>query len=232
MSSFTTKDLKNIIKESLGVDESSKSKINEAYVAQPKQYRLQTELLSDATKSAHLELYDGYVKEFNRISAELDAVDTSSANPNHSKFRSLKIDEAYNLNAIYLHELYFSNISDLHSELKMDSLSFMRLQRDFGTFDAWQKDFIACCKSSRCGWAITGYNTFLQRYVNCVIDLHSMQVPVGFFPIIVMDMWQHAYYRDYVNDAQTYVIAMMKQLDWAVIEERFEKSEKLGNLLR
>jgi len=232
MSSFTTKDLKDVIRDSLGIDEKSDSNINEAYVAQPKKYRLKTELLSDATKVAHLELYDGYIKEFNRISAELDAVDTTAANANHSKFRSLKIDETYNLNAIYLHELYFSNISDLHSELKMDSLSFMRLQRDFGTFDDWQRDFIACCKASRCGWAVTGYSTFLQRYVNCVVDLHSLQVPVGFYPVIVMDMWQHAYYRDYANDVQTYVVAMMKQLNWYIIEDRFEKTERLTNALR
>ena len=64
MSSFTTKDLKDVIRDSLGIDEKSDSNINEAYVAQPKKYRLKTELLSDVTKAAHLELYDGYIKEY------------------------------------------------------------------------------------------------------------------------------------------------------------------------
>ena len=68
--------------------------------------------------------------------------------------------------------------------------------------------------------------------MNCVIDLHSLQVPVGFYPVIAMDMWQHAYYRDYANDVQTYVVAMMKQLNWNIIEDRFEKTERLANALR
>ena len=89
----------------------------------------------------------------------------------------------------------------------MDSLAFMRLERDFGTFDEWQKDFIACCMSSRNGWAITVYNAFLNRYVNIVVDLHSLNVPINCYTIIVMDMWEHSYYRDYLNDKKTYIYA-------------------------
>ena len=61
--------------------------------------------------------------------------------------------------------------------------------------------------------------------MNCSIDLHSKNVPTGMYPVIVMDMWQHAYYKDYLKDAKTYLIAMMKQLNWNVIEERFKKAE-------
>ena len=114
----------------------------------------------------------------------------------------------------------------------MDSLSYMRLSRDFGTFDDWQKDFMAACKSSRCGWVVTGLNIFLQRYTTCVIDLHSTNVPIGFYPIVVMDVWQHAYYRDYLKDVSTYTKAMMKQLNWKVIEKRIEKSERILSAMR
>ena len=209
MAEFTNKDLKENIKKTLGVKD--EERLDESYVAQVKQFKLSTELLSNATKKSHIDLYHGYVETFNRISAELDSASRENANANHSEYRSLKIDETYNMNAAYLHELYFSNISDLQSEISMDSLAYMRLARDFGTFDAWQKDFIACCMSSRCGWAITYFNTYLQRYMNCPIDLHSLNVPVGCYPIVVMDMWQHAYYRDYLNDSKVYVYGMMKQ---------------------
>ena len=135
------------------------------------------------------------------------------------------------MNAIYLHELYFANISDLHSQIAMDSLAYMRIARDFGSFDAWQKDFIACCLASRCGWAMTYFNTYLQRYMNCSIDLHSLNVPFGALPVIVMDMWQHAYYKDYLRDSKTYVYGMMKQLNWEIIERRFKKADKLSQIL-
>jgi len=230
MSDFTNKNLRDNIRESLGLNENEE--LNEVYVAQLKQYNLPTELLSVANKRNHIELYEGYVENFNRVSAELDTADRSAANSNHSEYRSLKIDEAYNMNGAYLHELYFSNISDLHSQISMDSLSYMRLSRDFGGFDKWQEDFIACCMASRCGWAVTIYSTYLQRYVNCVVDLHSLQIPIGSYPVIVMDVWQHAYYRDYLRDARTYVHAMMKQLNWNVIEERIRKADKIQKALR
>ncbi len=227
---FTNKDLRESLAESLGINK--KEALEESYVAQQKPFNLRTEMLSDKNKRNHVELYQAYIDTFNRISAELDSVDRDEVNSNHCAFRSLKIDETYNLNAIYLHELYFSNVSDLHSEIAMDSLSYMRLSRDFGTFDDWQKDFIACCLASRCGWAMTVYNTYLQRYVNCPIDLHSLDVPVGAFPVIVMDMWQHSYYRDYLKDAKTYTYAMMKEINWNIVEKRFEKAERIGRAIR
>jgi Fe-Mn family superoxide dismutase len=222
-------EIRQILKSSMGLD---KEDLNESLVAQPKNYQNSTEFLSNSTKRAHKELYEGYVENFNKISAKLDTVDRDKSNSNNSEFRSLKIDETYNMNALYLHELYFANISDLQSDIKMDSLSYMRLSRDFGDFDKWQMDFLACCQASRCGWAVTYYNLFTQTYMNVVIDLHSIEVPIGFFPIIVMDVWQHAYYRDYLRDVKTYSMAMMKELNWTVIEDRVKKAEKIAQVLK
>jgi len=227
------KDVANIIKDSLGIEhQKGDETIAESLVAQPKQFRLPTEELSKKNKRNHVDLYDGYIKSFNKVSAELDGASPEASNSNHSNFRSLKIDEVYNLNAVYLHELYFANISDLNSEITMDSLSFMRLERDFGSFDEWQMDFLGCAQASRCGWVVTGYNVFTQSYMNYVIDLHSLNVPIGVFPVIVMDVWQHAYYADYLRDVKAYTINMMRQLNWSVIERRFEKAEKIASALR
>jgi len=220
-----------VIKESLQLDESNEI-VNESLVAQYKQYHSNTEFLSAKTKSAHKELYENYVDNFNRISAELDSADRASANSTHSQFRTLKIDESFNLNQVYLHELYFANIGDVQSQITMDSLAFIKLARDWGSFDNWQTDFIASCKSSRCGWAITYYNLITQSYMNCVVDLACENMPVGCYPIIVMDMWQHAYYKDYVNDTDTYITAMMKELNWRVIEDRIKKAEKIAAVLK
>jgi Fe-Mn family superoxide dismutase len=218
-------DIEKIIGESLNLRRES---LDEALVAQQKNFSLPTEFQSGATKKAHDGLYLGYLEAFNRISAELDTADRNSAKSNGSAYRSLKQDETYNMNAVYLHEMYFANISDLASNISMDTLTFMRLSRDFGDFDKWQADFIACCLSSRCGWAITYYNIFTQTYMNTFIDLHSQQVPVGCIPVIVMDVWQHAYYRDYLSDVKTYTYAMMKELKWSVIEDRVKKAERIA----
>ncbi len=206
--------------------------ISEAYVTKAGSFDLQTELLSSKTKKAHKELLDGYVKTLNKISSELDGVDKSSANLNNSQFRSLKIDETYNHNAAFLHGLYFENISDLSSNITMDSLVYMRLARDFGSFDAWQEDFVACALSARNGWAVTYFDMHLQRYMNTIIDLHSQSVMTGMFPVVVMDCWEHSYYRDYLKDRKSYVFGMMKELNWSVIEDRVKKADKISKILR
>lgn len=226
---ISNKEIKDIVRTSLKM---TNNKLNESLVAQSKTYQLATEFLSGANKRAHKELYEGYVEKFNMISAKLDTVNKEESNANSSEFRSLKIDETYNMNALYLHELYFANISDLQSQISMDSLAFMRLSRDFGDFDKWQTDFIACCSASRCGWAITYYNLFTHTYMNAVVDLHSIEVPIGCYPVIVMDMWQHAYYKDYLKDSKTYAEAMMKELNWEVINDRIKKAEKIAQVLK
>lgn len=221
------KTLKQIIREELGL---KGAVVSESYVTQAKKYNLTTELLSDKNKAAHQALLENYVKTLNEVSTKLDTVDREAANLNHSEFRGLKIDETYNMNAAYLHALFFENISDQRSVITMDSIPFMRLERDFGSFDNWQKDFVACALSARNGWAVTVYSFMLKRYINIVVDLHSLNIPIGCVPIIVLDCWEHSYYRDYLSDRKTYAYGMMKEFDWNEIGQRFEKAEKMAKI--
>jgi len=220
------KTLTEIIKEELGM----KKPLKESYVTQAKKYNLPTELLSDKNKAEHQKLLEKYVASLNEVSTKLDTADLDKANPNHSEFRNLKIDEVFNMNAAYLHALFFENISDQRSIVTMDSLSFMRLERDFGSFDVWQKEFVACALSARNGWACTVYSMMLKRYINIVVDLHSQHVPIGCVPIIVLDCWEHSYYRDYLSDRKTYAYGMMKEFDWKEIEIRIKKAEKIAKI--
>lgn len=201
--------------------------IGEAYVAQAKPYDLTTESLSQDIKTAHLELYRGYTEQLTNISAKLDAVQRKGIDANTSEFRSLKYDELFHLNAVHLHELYFANISDVHSEVRHDSLAYMRLQRDFGTFDDWQFDFKAACESAGNGWGMCVYSTFLQRFINVFVTSHVTNIPVGCYPVIVMDMHEHAYYADYKNNVRGYIIKMMQELNWEVIEERIKRADMI-----
>jgi len=227
--SFDDKEIKKVIRDTLGLNE-VKERLDEAYVLQAKKYDLKTDLLSRKTIDTHQKLLQGYVETANNISAKLDSVDRTEANANDSAFRSLKIEESYNLNASFLHAYYFDNIADPNSKITMDSLAYMRLARDFGTFDDWQRDFVACALSARNGWAMTVYNCFLDRFMNVVVDLHNINIPLNCYPVIVLDMWEHAYFRDYLSDKQKYVFAMMKELNWDVIEDRVSRADKLARL--
>lgn len=210
----------------------SNVRLDEAFVAEPKQFKQVSEFVSQKTKDSHISLYKEYVETFNKVSAQLDSIDKSNTNSKHHAFRSLKLDEAYNLNAVWLHELYFSNCFDPHSEIHMDSIAYLKLQRDFGTFDDWQRDFMACALSSGQGWAICGYHIFLKKYINTFISNHSQDILVGLYPVIVLDMHEHAYHKDYLSDRKSFTIAQMREFNWNVINERFTKAESINEVLK
>jgi len=220
------KELKKIISESLG-----KSKLDESYVTTSKKYELNTEMLSQKAKAAHQKLFETYSTQLNKVSAQLDVASREDANPNYSEFRSLKMDETHNINGSYLHALYFDNISDVNSIVMLDSLAFLRLERDFGTFDDWQQDFIGCALSSRGGWAMTVYSLPLRRYMNVVVDGHTSGIPAACIPIICLNVAEHSYFRDYLSDRKAYIYAMMKELNWDVIEARVKKAEKVAKVM-
>lgn len=210
-----------------------KSKIlAEAQFITPQSFVLRTERLSSSAKRAHERLYNGYTDKFNKISSALDAANQQEANANSSDYRSLNVDRTYNLNATKLHELYFYNISDLASEISVDALPYMRLSRDFGNFEEWQFDFIAACRSAREGWAIVVFEPYRGIYMNVVVDSHNVNIPIGVIPVLVMDMWAHSYYKDYPDNKDDYIVAMMREINWNVVEARMALAEKseLGGL--
>ena len=224
------KNLKKEIKAAINNSLKNVLNVNEAYVTEPKQYDLRTEFLSGATKKLMYAEFEDFVSSLNRVSAELDGADRENANNKSSDFRSLKLDETHCMNAAFLRALYFENISDLNSHITMDTMTFLRLERDFGTFDEWQKDFIACCMSSRDGYALTCYSTFLKRYMNFIIDNEAKNVPVGVIPIIVLDVNAGVYTKDYLYDRKSYVMAMMKEFNWEKIETRVKRAESIAKV--
>lgn len=232
---LTDIDLESIVKKSVRKANpllETHGVVSEAYVTEPKSFNQVSEHVSQSTKDSHELLYKSYAKELNAISSQLDTVDKAKANSAHSNFRSLKLDETYNMNAVWLHELYFANCFDPHSEVHMDSMAYLKLQRDFGSFDDWQRDFVACAMSAGEGWVVCGYHTYLQRYINTFISHHSSDVLLGLYPIAVVDMWSHSYYRDYLSDKKSYLISQMREFNWDVIEERFKKAESIAGVLK
>jgi Fe-Mn family superoxide dismutase len=200
--------------------------LKEGFTLIPKSHSLKTEKLSDGTKEAHNKLYQGYIEAFNKVTTGLVAAERQEVKSTASSYRSLKVDETYNFNGVKLHELYFANISDVDSEIRVDSLPYMRLSRDWGTFEAWQEDFLACCMASRNGWGLTVYEPYRKVFMNVTIDSHDKNIPLGCVPVIVMDMWEHAYFKDYGVDKKAYLFSMMKELNWDLIEARIKVCEQ------
>lgn len=237
----TDKNLEKIIQEAVGnvlastvkiqkpvkeIIKTVKNIISEAVILMPRSFVLKTDVQSPTTKENHEKLYKSYVDSFNKISSKLDSVSKQDAeNPNDSEFRRLKIDENHNMNGAKFHELYFMNIGDLNSEIRADSIPFMRLSRDWGTFDQWQLDFRACGMAATEGWAICYFDPFKQRYFNCFVEKHNMYIPLMGIPVIVIDTWHHAWFYDYPGEKMEYLNKSMRELNWDVIEMRMLASE-------
>lgn len=205
--------------------------LEEAYVAQKKTYPMTTSYISEPAKKHHEQLYVGYADVLTRVSAEVDAADKVNVSAAHSPYRYAKKDEVYNLNATYLHELFFANCFDPNSELFQDYNAYMMLARDWGTFDAWMADFMASALASRGGWVICGYSLYLKKFINVCVDSHDQGVLVGLVPILVVDMWEHAFVRDYGADKKSYLTAMMREIDWEVVEDRVKRVDALKGVM-
>jgi len=202
--------------------------LTEAVAASVKKYDLKSEYLSERAIKAHLEYYEKIVSAFNKASAEMDGVKRKD----EDAYGYVKASELFCMNEVYLHELFFSNVGNISSELFANSLAFTRLQRDWGAFDDWQSDFIACAMSRIGGYVATVWSTFLQKFVNISIDTSGSGVPCGCVPVIVVDVCEHAYVRDFANDRRGYVTAMMRELDWDVIEARFKRVERVQEVMK
>ena len=237
----TDKNLEKIIQEAVGnvlgstvkiqkpvkeIIKTVKNIISEAVILMPRSFVLKTDVQSPTTKENHEKLYKSYVDSFNKISSKLDSVSKQDAeNPNDSEFRRLKIDENHNMNGAKFHELYFMNIGDLNSEIRADSIPFMRLSRDWGTFDQWQLDFRACGMAATEGWAVCYFDPFKQRYFNSFVEKHNMYIPLMGIPVIILDTWHHAWFYDYPGEKMEYLNKSMRELNWDVIEMRMLASE-------
>ncbi|MBI5682152.1 MAG: superoxide dismutase [Deltaproteobacteria bacterium] len=192
---------------------------------QPKKFDLKNlDSISDNQISQHRDiLYVGYVNKLNEIEQRLKTVDKSKANQIFSDFRALKADESFALNGVVLHELYFENLGGKGTK-PTGELSDL-ISQEFGLFEKWQEDFKACGMAAR-GWVLLGYCEYDGKIHNYCLDAHNGLVPCCVKPILVMDVYEHAYVIDYGVKRPLYIEAFMKNIDWNVCEKRLESLKK------
>lgn len=168
---------------------------------------------------AHMRLYEGYVTNINKIDEELirGNAQRDQANTTFSYYRELKRGETFALNGVILHELYFENIGG--TETEPDQTSRAKLERDFGSFDQWKEDFIATAKASR-GWAVLSFDQRSGRLRNISLDAHDLGNIAYSAPILVLDMYEHAYFLQYADKKVDYINNFMNNINWTVVSGR------------
>jgi len=197
----------------------------EPYVARDFSALLNKKLegLSQNQLSQHLKLYQGYVKKANEISRKLKDVDLASANPTYSPLRELLAEQSYALNGAIYHEYYFANLGGKGGEATGELRA--ALDDRFGGFSKFSDYLRAAGKSMR-GWVIVGYNTRIGRIDTFGLDLHNMFTPANVVPIVVLDVYEHAYMIDYGIDRAKYLDAFMQNIDWDIANKRLAAATK------
>jgi len=176
--------------------------------------------VSEKTISIHYDkLYSGYVKKWKEINDKLHNVDKATANATFSDLRELKLEEGFAANAVLLHEAYFDVLG---GDGKSEGEIVDAIIKDFGSFDVWLEEFKALGLSSR-GWVILAYDFNAGKLHNYLADIHNQGGVWGTLPILVLDVYEHAYFIDYGSDRKSYIEAFLNNLNWEAINKKFGK---------
>lgn len=174
--------------------------------------------ISKKTMEEHYKLYQGYVMKANEIHEKLAALDKdpAKANPTYSDIRELKVELSRAIGGVKHHELYFSHLGGKGGK-PSGKLAEM-IERDFGSFEEWQRDLKATAIAAR-GWAWTAYDWNTMRLFNYIGDEQNTYPVWNASAIISLDVFEHAYYLDYQTGKAAYVDAFFRNLDWSFVEE-------------
>ncbi len=193
-------------------------------IYEPKKFDslLGTPGFSDILLKNHFTLYEGYVTNVNKLSESLrKAIDENKlASP---EVTELKRRFGWEWNGMRLHELYFGNMTR-ESRLKTeDSKLKTALTEQFDSYENWLKDFKATGTMRGIGWTILYRDPSDGRLFNEWVNEHDMGHLAGLTPLLVLDVFEHAYVTDYGLKRADYIEAFLKAIDWAGVEKRFEK---------
>lgn len=184
--------------------------------------------ISDQTLEMHLKLYEGYVTETNRLTEKIwdflkDGKVDQEEMPAYSELtRRL----GFEYNGVVLHEYYFENMTKSGSpDPRKGSAFYKAAEAGFGGYDIWKADFMSIGKMRGVGWAICYHDPKRSRLTNHWVTLHEIGNVAGFDPVLVMDVWEHAFLLDYKPaERPKYIEAFFANIDWDSVENRLKSA--------
>ena len=197
-------------------------------IYKPKQFDLSgLNGISDKTLELHFKLYEGYVKETNNLSERIAKFlqDGKVDQDEMPAYSELTRRLGFEYNGMVLHEYYFGNMRRQGAGDPAKDSNFMRAAiESFGSYDTWKADFVGIGKMRGVGWAMCYQNPANGRLSNHWITLHETGNVSGFTPVLVMDVWEHAFLLDYAPaERPRYIEAFFSNIDWDAVEGRLQK---------
>ncbi len=192
----------------------------ESYV--PKKWNLAgLQGISDNTLTVHFGLYEGYVKNTNLLNEQIGEKIAAGALGSDPAFAELTRRLGFEYNGMVLHEYYFDNMTSHAAGTPSSGRLHDALTKSFGDFETWKKNFAAVGGMRGVGWAIAYQDTKSGRITNHWVSLHEDGNVAGYKPVVVMDVWEHAFLLDYKPaERSKYIESFFANVDWAAVEAR------------
>lgn len=206
----------------------------EAY--KPKQFNLSgLNGISDKTLEMHFKLYEGYVKETNNLNEKIaEFLEDGKVDQDEMPLYSeLKRRLGFEYNGMLLHEYYFDNLKKGGGSDPERTSGFLKAaESSFGSYEVWKADFVGVGKMRGVGWAMC-YEQPNGRLSNHWISLHQVGEVAGYNPVLVMDVWEHAFLLDYKPaDRPKYIEAFFSNIGWSAVEGRLKQAKREATVSR
>lgn len=175
---------------------------------------------SEVLLTNHFTLYQGYVNNVNLIAELLSELSGEGKN-NTPQYAEAKRRFGWEFNGMRLHELYFDNLTKEAKPLDLKSPLALKLTEDFGDYLAWEKEFRATGALRGVGWAVLAYDPVGHKTFNVWVNEHDVGLLAGATPLLVLDVFEHAYMLDFGLKRADYIAAFFKAINWQVAQEGF-----------
>ena len=175
---------------------------------------------SDTLLKNHFTLYQGYVTNTNRLMDTLAAM-LKEGKTGVPEYAELKRRLGFEFNGMRLHEYYFGNLGG-KAPLDRSGKLARKLADEFGSYEDWEKDFRATGAMRGIGWAVLYQDNVTGKLFNQWINEHEVGHPAGCVPILIMDVFEHAFMIDYGLNRAGYIESFFKNVNWSEAEARMK----------
>ena len=173
---------------------------------------------SEALLKNHFTLYQGYVTNTNKVMGLLDEM-LKADKTGTPEYAELKRRLGWEFNGMRLHEYYFDNLGG-DGKLNTGGKLAQAINENCGGYASWEKDFKAIGAMRGIGWTVLYQDSVTRRLFNMWINEHDVGHPAGCRPILVLDVFEHAFMLDYGLKRADYIGAFFNNIDWNEAEKR------------
>jgi superoxide dismutase, Fe-Mn family len=192
-----------------------------AYAAKDYSSLLGMEGFSETLLKNHFTLYQGYVTNTNKLADKLTAMAAFEGKFAEPEYAELKRRFGWEFNGMRLHELYFGNMGGA-KPINPDGKLGKVLKAAFGSIEAWEKDFRGASAMRGVGWVILFQDNASGALFNVWVNEHDAGHLVGCTPVLILDVFEHAFMIDYGLKRADYIAAFFKNIAWDAAEARLK----------